>query len=172
MWLLLRYLSNILGYLSKNWNYTPKTKLGRFLHSRQPPPQSITFLLFISQKILVNIKDVESDHSMGCIHVLFPFLWIINVLCTNFGFLKFWFYFFKTDIGFLWSKITIFILEITPKQVLDTKYGWNNPHWGRLGLKSAKFYFFAISGSSKFIANTNIPIYVTGSIFIGIRFFF
>ena len=39
----------------------------------------------------MNIKDVEFDFRMGCILVLFPFLWIINVQFTNFGFLKFWF---------------------------------------------------------------------------------
>ena len=76
------------------------------------------------------------------------------------------------DIGLLWSQIDIFIIEITLKQLLLTKYGWNNPNWGRLGLKSPRFNFFAISGSSKFIAYTNIQIYVTGSIFIGIRYFF
>ena len=48
---------------------------------------------------------------------------------------------------------------------------WNNPNWGRLGLKSPRFHFFGISGSSKFIAYTNIQIYVTGSIFIVINFF-
>ena len=36
-------------------------------------PQSITFLIFISQKILLNIKHVEFDFRMGCILVLFPF---------------------------------------------------------------------------------------------------
>ena len=39
----------------------------------------------------MNIKDVEFDFRMGCILVLFPFLWIINVQFTNFEFLKFWF---------------------------------------------------------------------------------
>ena len=83
------------------------------------------------------------------------------------------FLFFKiSDIGLLWSKITIFIIEITLKQVLDTKSGWNNSNWGRLGLKSSKLHFFAISGSAKFIAYTNIQIYVTGSIIIVIWFFF
>ena len=37
-------------------------------------PQWITFLIFISQKILLNIKDVEWYCRMGCMLVLFPFL--------------------------------------------------------------------------------------------------
>ena len=49
--------------------------------------------------------------------------------------------------GLLWSKITIFVIEITLKLVLDTKYGLNNPNWRRLGLKSPKLHFLAISGS-------------------------
>ena len=69
------------------------------------------------------------------------------------------------DIGLLWSKITIFIIEITLKLILHTKYGWNNPNWGWLGLKSPKLNFFAISVSSKFITYTNIQLHVTGSIF-------
>ena len=77
-----------------------------------------------------------------------------------------------SDIGLLWSKITIFIIEISLELLLHKKYGWNNPNWGRLGLKSPNLHFFAISGSSKFIAYTNIQIYVTGSIFIGFFFFF
>ena len=77
-----------------------------------------------------------------------------------------------SDIGLHCSKITIFIIEIALELLLHTKYGWNNPNWGRLGLKSLNLHFFAISGSSKFIAYTNIQIYVTGSIFIVIIFFF
>ena len=52
-------------------------------------PQWITFLPFISQKILLNIKDVEFDFRMGCILALFPFLSIINMQFTNFRFLNF-----------------------------------------------------------------------------------
>ena len=77
-----------------------------------------------------------------------------------------------SDIGLLWSKITIFIIEITLELLLPTKYGWNNPNWGRLGLKSPKLHFFGISGSLKLIAYTNIQIYVTGSIFIVIIILF
>ena len=81
------------------------------------------------------------------------------------------FFIFKcSDIGLLCSKITIFIIEITQKLLLLTKYGWNNPNWGRLGLKNPKLHVFAISGSSKFIAYTNIQIHVTHSIFIVIFF--
>ena len=76
------------------------------------------------------------------------------------------------DIGLLWSKITIFMIEITRKLLLLTKYGWNNPSWGRFCLKSPKkLHFFAISDSSKFIAYTDIQIHVAGSIFIVIWFF-
>ena len=51
--------------------------------------------------------------------------------------------FFKkmSDIALLWSQITIFIIEITLKQLLHKKYGWNNPNLGRLGLKSPKLHF-------------------------------
>ena len=85
----------------------------------------------------------------------------------KFRIFEFWiFYFFKiSDIGLLWSKITIFIIEITLKLICHTKFGWNNPNWGRLSLKSSKLHFFAISGISKFIAYSNIQIHVLGSIF-------
>ena len=46
-----------------------------------------------------------------------------------------------SNIALLWSQITIFIIEITLKQLLQKKYGWNNPNWGRLGLKSPKIHF-------------------------------
>ena len=105
---------------------------------------------------------------MGCILFLFPFLWIINVQFTNFGF----FIFKYNDIGLLWSKITIFFMEITLKLFLHTKYGRNNPNWGRLGLKNSKLHFFDISRSSKFIVNINVQLNVTHSIFIINRFFF
>ena len=91
----------------------------------------------------------------------------------KFRIFEFLFFFFKiSDIGLFRSKITIFIIEITLKLLLHTKYGWNNPNWGRLGLKTPKLQFFAISASSKFIAYTNIQIQVMGSIFIVIWFFF
>ena len=61
---------------------------------------------------------------------------------------------------------------MTLKPLLHTKYGWNNPNWGRLGLKCPKLHFLAISGSSKIIAYTNIQIHVTRSIFIVNWFFF
>ena len=89
---------------------------------------------------------------------------------SKFWLLAFFFSSKMSDIGLLWSKITIFIIEITLKQLLLTKYGWNN--WGRLGLKNPKLHFFDISGSSKFIVNINVQINVTHSIFIRFRFFF
>ena len=70
MWILLGYASNILRYPSKYYNYTSKKKLWRFPHFPRPP-QWITFLIFISQKILLNIKHVEFNFRMGCILVLF-----------------------------------------------------------------------------------------------------
>ena len=80
---------------------------------------------------------------MGCTLVLFSFLWITNVQFTNFLFLNFKFFIFKYSyIGLLWSKITIFIIEITLKLPLLSKYGWNNPNWGRLGLKNPKRHVF------------------------------
>ena len=156
MWF--EYPSNILGYPSKYWNYTSKKQFGRFLHS----PWWITFLPFISKIFLLNIKDVDFDFRTCYILVLFPFLTIINMQFTNFGFLNGYIFIFKySNIGLLWSKITIFIIEITLKLLLHRKYGWNNHNWGRLGLKSPKLYFFTISGSSKISADTNIQIHVT-----------
>ena len=58
-----------------------------------PDPQWITFLPFILQNFLLNIKYVEFDFRMGCILVLFQFLWIINVQFTNFRFFNIFFYF-------------------------------------------------------------------------------
>ena len=151
MWLLL-------GYPSKYQNYTSKKQFGRFPHSHSPP-WWITFLP-ISQFFLLNIKDVEFDFTMGCILVLFPFLWIINVQFNEFFYIWiFDFFIFKyRDIGLLSSKITIFIIEITLKLLLQKKYGWNNPNWGGLGRKCPKLHIFAISGSSKIITYTNIQI--------------
>ena len=77
-----------------------------------------------------------------------------------------------SDIGFLWSQITIFIIEITLKLLLHKKYRWNNPNWSRLGLKNPKLHFFDISGSSKLIVNINVQINVTRSIFSVNCFFF
>ena len=126
------------------------------------PPPADNFFTLHHTIFFLNIKDVEFYFRMGCILVLFPFLWIINMQFMNFLFL-----FLKiSDIGLLWSKITIFIIEITIKLLLPTKYGWNNPNWCRLILKNPKLHFFAISGRSKFISYTNIQIHVTRSIFI------
>ena len=76
-----------------------------------------------------------------------------------------------SDIGLLWSKITIFIIKISLKVYLQIKYGWNNPNSHRLGLKNPKFYFLLFLAVQKFIAQTNIKIHITGSIFI-INWFF
>ena len=135
------------------------------------PPQWITFLPFISQNILLNIKDVKFDFSMGCILGLFPFLWIINVLCTNFGFLKFWYFFSKMRyIGLLWSKITIFIIEITLKLLLHTQYGWNNSEAG-WGLKSLKFTFLTFLAAQN-SSHTQIFKYMSPAQFSSYFFFF
>ena len=92
VWILLVYPCNILGYPSKYCNYTSKKKLGWFPHFPSPPWS--TFLIFISQKILLNIKDEELDYRMGCILVLFSFL-LINVQFIIFGFLNFQLFYFK-----------------------------------------------------------------------------
>ena len=56
---------------------------------------------------------------------------------TIYEFWIFYFFIFKySDIGLVWSKITIFIIEITLKLLVHKKYGWNNPNWGRLGQKN------------------------------------
>ena len=86
VWILLGYPCDIVGYPSKYCNYTSKKKLECF---PIPPAGWITFLIVISQKILLNIKDVEFVFRMGCILVLFQFLQIINVQFTNFGFIYF-----------------------------------------------------------------------------------
>ena len=53
------------------------------------------------------------------------------------------FFIFKySDSGLFWSKITIFVIEITLKLLLHTKYGWKNPNWGRLGLKNPQLHSF------------------------------
>ena len=49
VWLLLRYPSNILGYPSKYWNYTSKTKLGWFPHS---PPVNNFFNIHPTKNII------------------------------------------------------------------------------------------------------------------------
>ena len=80
-------------------------------------------------------------------------------------FLIFNFFIFKIS-----SKIAIFIIEISIKVHLHSKYGWNNPHSHRLGLKNTKISFFAISGSWKIYHTHDIQIHVTGHIFIIIFF--
>ena len=140
-------------------------KLGTFPHFPRPTPQCITFLIFISQKILLNIKDVEFYFRICCILVLFLFLWIINLQSTISDFWIFDFIFKYSDIGFLWSKINIFFIKIHLKLHLHTKYVWKNSNWGRLGLKSQKFYFLPFLGAQKFISYTIIQIHVSRSIF-------
>ena len=82
------------------------------------------------------------------------------------------FLFFKiSQIGLFWSKIIIFIIEISLKLHLHTKYGWNNPNWRWLGLKSPKFNLLPFLAAQKFIPHTNIRIHVTSSIFIVTWFF-
>ena len=57
--------SRIHFQIFKYCNYTSKRKLGWFPHS----PKWITFIIFILQKKLLNIKDVEFNFSMCCIFV-------------------------------------------------------------------------------------------------------
>ena len=91
VWMLLGYPSNILGYPINSGNYTSKRKLWWFPTSPRPPPVG-NFLIFIWQKILFNIKNVEFDFSMGCILDLFLFLWIRNLKFKNFWSFNFWFF--------------------------------------------------------------------------------
>ena len=77
----------LLGYPSKYCNYTSNKKLGRVPHT--PHPVDNFFNIHLTKKIM-NIKDVEFYFRMGCVHVLFPLLWIINVQFTNFVFLILW----------------------------------------------------------------------------------
>ena len=110
MWLLLGYPSNILGYPSKYWNYTSKKQFGWFPHSPRLPPVDKFFTLHLTF-FLLKIKDVNFDFRMGCILVLFPFLLIINVEFTDFGFWIFEFWIFEFWIFefwiFLFSNIAI-----------------------------------------------------------------
>ena len=50
--------------------------------------------------------------------------WTCNVQISDFWIFNY-FIFKISDIGLLWSEITIFIIEITLK-LSHTKYGWNN----------------------------------------------
>ena len=80
---------------------------------------------------------------------LFYFCFMNNKCAIyKFWIFEFWIYFiFKySDIGLLWSKITIFMIGITLKLILHIKYGWNNPEAGWVW-KVQNFIFFAISGS-------------------------
>ena len=132
----------------------------------------ITLLPFISQKILLNIKDVELDFRIGCILVFFPFLWILNVVQIS----DFWIFDF-----FLFSKLPI-LAYFEPKihiyhwnfskttftyKIMDeitlTHTGWA---W-----KVQNLFFLTFLGAQKFIAYTNIQIHVMHSIFI-INWFF
>ena len=70
VWILLGYPRNILDIQVNTVITLPR---GNYDSFPTPPPQWITFLIFIPQKILLNIKDVEFDFRLGCILVLFPF---------------------------------------------------------------------------------------------------
>ena len=165
VWILLGYQSNIFGYPVNTGNYTSKRKLGWFPTSLRPT-QLVTFFNIL-KKILINIKDVIFDFKMGCILVLFSYLWIINVQFTNFDFLI-----IKIcQIGVFWSKISIIIIEISQKLHLHAKYGWNNPYSCRFGLKSHKVHFLKFLAAQKFITYTNSQIHVTGSILTVNSFF-
>ena len=154
MWLLLGYLSYILGYPSKYWNYTSKTKIGWVPYSPQALPQWITFLPFISQKILLNIKDVEFGFRTGCILVLFLHLWIINVQFTNLGILNFWIFLFSNIaiLAYFDPKLIFLSLKFLKNYIYIQNTGWNNINLHRLGLKSPKFHFFPFLGAEEFIA--------------------
>ena len=71
------------------------------------------------------------------IRILVLFLFFTN---NKRAILNFGFFFFQN----LWYWLTL----IQNNHFYHWNF-WPNPNWGRLGLKSAKLYFFAISGSSK-----------------------
>ena len=77
----------------------------------------------------MNIKDVEL--------ILEWVVYLSNLIFMNnmhaiykFWIFEFWIILFKKfAILAYFDPITIFIIEITLKLVLDAKYGWNNPNW-------------------------------------------
>ena len=78
------------------------------------PPQWITFLPFISQKILLNIKDVVFDFRMDCILVLFSFF--MNNKRVVY---KFWIFEF---FSFCFSKLAILAYFDPKLQILSLKF--------------------------------------------------
>ena len=101
-----------------------------------PPSPKVSFLIFISEKLLLNIKDVEFDFRMGSILVLFTFLGIINVqvLFTFLGIINVQFTHFLIFefLIFCFTKLAKlayfelkkkFIFEISIKLHSLTKYG-------------------------------------------------
>ena len=85
VWILLGYPRNILDIQVNTVIALPRGNYDSF----PIPPQWITFLIFIPQKILLDIKDVEFDFRLGCIFVLFPFF--MNNKCAIYKFLMFCF---------------------------------------------------------------------------------
>ena len=145
----------MLGYPNKYCNYTSKKKLGGFPHS--PPVDN--FLNVYLTKNVIEHKIYRIRFWNGL------YTGLISVFMNNKrAIYKFWIFEFSifviSDIGLLWSKMTIFIIEISLKLHLHTKYGWNNPNSGRLGLKSPKFKFLPFLAVQKFIAYANIQIHV------------
>ena len=134
-------------YYRKMINYTSRTNRRQKVWILLEYPSNIDNFFNIShtKNIIVILKDVEFDFRMGCILILFPFLWIIKLQFTIYGFLDFWFFVLKIrKIYLFWSKITIFIIEISLKPHLCTKYGLNNLNSHRLAwkVKNLIFYYF------------------------------
>ena len=135
-------------------------------------PQSYPVDNFLNIRLTKNIyehKGVELDFLYGLYTCLISIF--INNKCAISQML--YFLFFKiSQISLFWSQITIFIIEISLKLHLQTKYGWNNANSHRLCLKSQKLHFLLFLAAQKFTAHTNIQIHVTVSIFILNWFFF
>ena len=88
VWIFLAYPCNILDIQVNSAITLPRRNYYSFPFPLllPLPPKWITFSIVISQKILLNIKDVEFDFRMSCILVLFPYLRIINVQFINLDF--------------------------------------------------------------------------------------
>ena len=101
----------LLGYPSKFWNYTPKTKLGRF-------PQDLPVDNFFNLHLTKNIIEHKRCR-IRFYYALYTCL-ISDFMNNKRAIYIFWIFKYR-DIGLLWSKITI-VIEISLKLHLHIKY--------------------------------------------------
>ena len=144
---MLGYLSNILRYPSKYCNYTSKKQFGRFPHSLRPHPVDNFFTLHLTI-FFIEHKRCRIRFRMGCILILFSFLWIINVKFTNFVFLNFLFSNIVI-LAYLDHKLPFLSLKFLQNYIYIQNTGWNNSNLHRFGLKSQKFHFLPFIGAQK-----------------------